>query len=92
MVSSSGEEAVRQIKEYGASPDVIISDYRLRNNENGGDAIAIVRQHCGIDLPAIIVTGDIAPDRLIEIDKLAIPVLHKPCSPETLRRFLLQTM
>lgn len=92
MVSSSGEEAVTQIKEYGSTPDVIISDYRLRNNANGGDAIRSVRKHCGVDLPAIIVTGDIAPERLIEIDKLKLPVLHKPCNPDLLRSILLDSV
>lgn len=89
MVASSGEEAVRQIIEYGSNPDVIISDYRLRNNETGGDAIAAVRTYCGSELPAIIVTGDIASERLIEIDQLDLLVLHKPCSSKSLRRLLL---
>lgn len=89
MVASTGEEAVRQIIEYGSNPDVIISDYRLQNNETGGDAIAAVRAHCGSELPAIIVTGDIAPERLIEIDRLDMPVLHKPCSAKSLRKLLL---
>lgn len=91
MVASSGDESVRQLIEYGSNPDIIISDYRLRNNETGGDAVTAVRDYCGVDIPAIIVTGDIAPERLIEIDKLNVPVLHKPCSPERLRAILLDT-
>jgi len=88
MVASSGKEAVQQLIEYGSCPDVLISDYRLRGNETGGDAIAMVRSHCTTEPSAIIVTGDIAPDRLIEIDKLDLPVLHKPCNPQKLRRLL----
>lgn len=88
MVASSGGEAIQQIKEYGACPDVLISDYRLRNNETGADAIAMVRLHCDRSLPAIIVTGDIDPERLIEMDNLNIPVLHKPCNTQQLRSLL----
>lgn len=88
MVAGSGEEAVKQLREYGTIPDVLITDYRLRNNETGGDAMVRIREYCGNELPTIVVTGDIAPDRLIEIDKLNVPVLHKPCSPERLRSLL----
>jgi len=88
MVAGSGEEAVEQLAEYDSVPDVVISDYRLRNNETGSDALAQIRAYCGEELPGIIVTGDIAPERLIEIDRLDVPVLHKPCSPERLRMLL----
>lgn len=88
MVAGSGEEAVKQLTEYDTIPDVLISDYRLRKNETGRDAMMRIREYCGNYLPTIIVTGDIAPDRLIEIDKLNVPVLHKPCSPERLRSLL----
>ena len=89
MVANSGSEAVEQIIEYGSNPDVIISDYRLRNNETGAVAINAVRTHCGTKLPAIVVTGDIAPEQIVEIDELDLPVLYKPCSANDLRNLLL---
>lgn len=79
MVASSGSEAVQQLTEYGIWPDVVITDYRLQDNETGADALAKIREHCNIEIPAIIITGDISPERLVEIDKLNLPVLHKPC-------------
>jgi len=80
MVASSGAESAQQIEEYGSCPNAIITDYRLQNNETGADALALIREHCQVDIPAIVITGDISPDRLLEIDKLNLPVLHKPCS------------
>ena len=35
-------------------------------------------------LPAIIITGDTAPERLAELDGAGIQVLHKPVAPARL--------
>jgi len=88
MLASSGAEAVQQLEEYGQRPDIIISDFRLRVNENGGDAIHAIKQHFNINVPAIIITGDTAPEQLREIDKLQLPALHKPCKPAELKALL----
>ena len=84
MVASHGAEAVQQIKEFGICPQAIITDYRLQDNETGAHALEAIQKHCQQDIPAIIITGDIAQDRLVEIDKLGWPVLHKPCSASVL--------
>jgi CheY-like chemotaxis protein len=42
---------------------MLISDYRLRSNSTGAQAIAALRQQAGRDLPALLVTGDTAPAR-----------------------------
>jgi signal transduction histidine kinase/CheY-like chemotaxis protein len=88
MLASSGAEAVQQLEEYGQIPSLIISDFRLRVNENGGDAIHAIKQHFDVDVPAIIITGDTAPEQLREIDKLQLPTLHKPCKPAELKALL----
>ncbi len=88
MVASSGEEAVSQLIEFDQQPDIVLSDFRLRNNETGGDAIQSVRNHCTNEVPAILITGDIAPERLLEIDSLKMPVLHKPCDPIKLKQLM----
>ncbi|MBX2839342.1 MAG: hybrid sensor histidine kinase/response regulator [Gammaproteobacteria bacterium] len=88
MIAKSGAEAIQQLIEYGSCPDAIITDYRLKDNETGGDALELIRKHCQTNVPAIIITGDIAPDRLLEIDKLNLPVLHKPCNADQLQHHL----
>ena len=69
-------------------PDVIISDYRLRDNVNGGQVIEALRIAAGVKLPAIIITGDTAPERLREAQKTQAVLLHKPVSSNELRRVL----
>lgn len=88
MCASSGDAAIQQLQEIGDTPDLVISDYRLRDGETGGDVIAAIRQTLGVDVPAIILSGDIAPDRLLDIKALGLPFLHKPCEPDALRQLI----
>lgn len=76
-------EGVESIEEALASarqrpPDVLISDYRLREQRTGAQAIAALRAEVGEHLPAILVTGDTAPERLRDAHSSATHLLHKP--------------
>lgn len=65
-------------------PDIVISDYRLREQRTGTEAIAAVRTVLGCDLPALLITGDTALERLREAETGGIPLLHKPVSTRQL--------
>ncbi|MFC0169262.1 hybrid sensor histidine kinase/response regulator [Pseudoduganella danionis] len=65
-------------------PDIIISDYRLRAQRTGAEAIATLRAQLGRELPALLVTGDTAPVRLREARASGVPLLHKPVAPDQL--------
>lgn len=69
-------------------PEALISDYRLRGQQTGSDAVAALRALVGDALPALLITGDTSPDRLREARDGGIPVLNKPVPPETLRQEL----
>ena len=71
-----------------ARPDLLISDYRLRDQKSGTDAIRAVRAALGQDIPALLLTGDTAPARLREASDSGLPLLHKPVSPTTLHQVL----
>ncbi len=71
-------------------PDLIISDYRLREKLTGADAIQAIRQQTGKPaLPALLITGDTAPERLREAHESGIPLEHKPVLPAKLYQVLL---
>jgi CheY-like chemotaxis protein len=70
------------------SPDVIISDYRLRNNLTGIMAIRDIRAAAEEDIPAIIVTGDVSAQELTKLSESGVAVLHKPVSADELRRLV----
>jgi CheY-like chemotaxis protein/anti-sigma regulatory factor (Ser/Thr protein kinase) len=76
-------------------PQVILADYRLREGATGGQAISALRTYLtlrGYDapLPAIIITGDTAPERLREAQQTDAALLHKPVSAQALQQALLQ--
>jgi CheY-like chemotaxis protein len=71
-------------------PDMIISDYRLRELRTGVEAIAAIRELLGESLPALLITGDTAPERLREAKASGLPILHKPVSPSKLYRKLVE--
>jgi len=65
-------------------PGLVISDYRLRGQRTGAEAIATLRDEFGSRLPALLITGDTAPQRLREASATGVPLLHKPVSPDQL--------
>ena len=76
-------------------PQVLISDYRLRQGHTGAQAIAQIReaiQARGVSakLPAIIITGDTAPERIREAQSTDALLLHKPVSAPVLAKALSQ--
>lgn len=72
----------------GPEPDAIITDYRLREEATGSEAIRRIRRMWSHDIPALIVTGDTAPERLRQAQQGGFALLHKPVSPGKLRAFL----
>lgn len=65
-------------------PGLVISDYRLRELRTGAEAIEALRAEFGARLPALLITGDTAPQRLREARATGVPLLHKPVSPNQL--------
>jgi signal transduction histidine kinase/ActR/RegA family two-component response regulator len=86
---SSGRDAQEAIED-GFTPDVLVVDYRL-HNESGLDVIARMRQRLP-SLPAVIITGDTAPQRLQELALQASDVLHKPVDGARLANALLKAI
>jgi signal transduction histidine kinase len=82
-VADSIEEAIVLVQLN--VPDVIISDYRLREQCTGADAIAALRIVLSKPLlPALLISGDTSPKRLREAHASGIPLMHKPVSPSLL--------
>lgn len=73
-------------------PDLLISDYRLREQETGVDGIVRIRELSGLALPAILVTGDTAPTRLRDAHQSGVQLLHKPVAPEALKRAIFEAL
>jgi CheY-like chemotaxis protein/anti-sigma regulatory factor (Ser/Thr protein kinase) len=82
---SGYEEAQRLLDDYDLDVDVIVADLRLRQHENGIETVRRLRERMG-EVPALLVTGDTAPERLREAQASGLPLLHKPVSGENLKQ------
>ncbi|MFM1908363.1 MAG: hypothetical protein RLZZ591_2040 [Pseudomonadota bacterium] len=76
----------------GAVPDCIVSDYRLRGAHNGIDAIKMLRQACGTDVAACVISGDTNADVRIQTQEAGLVLLQKPVRPAKLRSVLRHTV
>jgi signal transduction histidine kinase len=72
-------------------PDVVLADFRLRGADNGIATVLAIRALYP-SMPAILVSGDIASDRLREAQEAGIALLHKPVPVETLKRAIAEAI
>jgi CheY-like chemotaxis protein len=86
--AASGDAALAALSANGGPPDLIISDSRLADGATGIEAIARLRAAAGAPIPAFVITGDTAPERLREASAAGFHLLHKPVSPMALRTTL----
>lgn len=88
LTATSGDDAIDKLAREDRMPDVVVSDLRLRNHESGIDVVRRVSAFVDDRLPAILVTGDTAPERIAEAAASGLPLLHKPVRPAELLRAL----
>ena len=80
-------EARQELQGHNIEPEAILSDYRLRENINGIEAIKAVEAMLGREIPALLITGDMNVEPQDEgVNEYR--VLHKPVQPARLRAFL----
>lgn len=80
--------ALRQL-EQGPVPDVIVSDYRLRDGENGLETIRQLRAAAaGRQIPACLMSGDTDPNLIQVARDASLTLLHKPVRPAKLRSLI----
>jgi signal transduction histidine kinase len=84
-------EAEKLLGERALEVDVIVSDLRLRQHENGIDTVRRLRTQLG-DVPALLVSADTAPERLREAQSSGLPLLHKPVSSDKLTEAILAAL
>jgi two-component system, sensor histidine kinase len=70
------------------SPEILVSDFRLKEGKTGLDAVTTLREVMDENVPAILVSGDTNPDRIREADASGLPFLHKPINPAKLRALI----
>jgi len=85
-------EEAEQCFASSAAPQLLIVDYRLRHDASGIETIGRLHKQCGHRIPALVITGDTAPDRLREAQRSGYPLLHKPVKPPQLHMMMRQIL
>jgi two-component system, sensor histidine kinase len=88
---SGFDDAQRLLDDYALEVDLIIADFRLQQYENGIETVRRLRERRA-DVPALMVSGDTAPERLREAQASGLPFLHKPVSAEKLKETMLAAL
>ncbi|WP_162932347.1 ATP-binding response regulator [Solimonas sp. K1W22B-7] len=88
-VASSTEAAIDQARRF--QPSIVLADFRLCGQDNGILAIRSLRM-VWPELPALLISGDTAPDRLREARDAGVELLHKPVNATALRESILKAV
>jgi two-component system, sensor histidine kinase len=91
LLAGTVAEARAVVRSHGGVIDIVVSDLRLADQENGLQAIAEVRAAYGAPLPAILITGDTSPDEVRRAHEGGYPVLFKPVRSRDLYAALRRT-
>ena len=76
-------QAIEAVEKW--KPDIVLVDFRLRDGDNGLATVQAVRERYP-GLPAIMISGDTAPDRIREANEAGLELLHKPVVVGELKR------
>lgn len=88
-VASSTEAALDKARKF--EPSIVLADFRLRGDDNGIRSIRELRA-LWPQLPALLISGDTAPDRLREARDAGVELLHKPVNAMVLRESILKAV
>jgi signal transduction histidine kinase/CheY-like chemotaxis protein len=86
VAAESDREALASLD--GAKPDLIISDFHLKDGRAGIHAVMHLRNALDAPIPAFLISGDISPERLREAQASGHHLLHKPVAPMLLRTMM----
>ena len=92
IAAESESELMASVAGDDRQPDLIIADYQLGNGHTGIQTIHRLRSEFRAPIPAFLITGDIAPERLNEASANGLHLLHKPVGPMALRAMLNQVL
>ncbi|MEE9447272.1 MAG: response regulator, partial [Arenicellales bacterium] len=84
VIAENLEQAIERILKENFKPEVILADFRLRDQANGLDAIDAIREEFNQEIPAILITGDTAPERLQTAKNANVAIMYKPVEPDEL--------
>ena len=88
FVAGSAAEAREFMRHPSPDIDVIVSDYRLGEPDNGFTVIADLRQLANRTIPACLISGDTDASLMQAVRESGLTMLYKPVRPAKLRALI----
>ena len=85
---ASGVMGALALVSGGLRPDVLLSDYRLQNGDDGLGAVDELRVALNHKVPACLLSGDTDAALMMKAQASGLTLLHKPVRPAKLRNLL----
>jgi CheY-like chemotaxis protein/anti-sigma regulatory factor (Ser/Thr protein kinase) len=86
VVTGTAPDAIlSELSKLRGAPDIIIADYHLSGGKTGVEAIDNLRLVFDRPIPAVLMSGDVSPERLWTAGTSGFRLLHKPVGPMKLR-------
>ncbi len=82
------KSAIEFLDKTRLKPDLIISDYRLKEDLTGLEVIRQLQKKFSEQIPSLLVSGDTDPQLLHSIHKQNFYMLHKPLKSAQLRKVI----
>jgi signal transduction histidine kinase/CheY-like chemotaxis protein len=89
QVAASTDAAIDISRRF--RPSIVLADFRLRGDDSGMRTIEALRM-VWPELPALLISGDTAPDRLREARAAGVELLHKPVAANALREAIIKAV
>ena len=83
-----GVAALDLVERGTIRPDLVIADYNLPNDMDGLQVVTKLREKLQLDIPVIILTGDISTDTLRRVASQNCMQLNKPMKPKELMQII----
>jgi len=90
VTAATEDGALARLAEQGQRPDLIVCDYRLAGGKNGVQAVEHVRD--AYEIPALIITGGVAPASAQERRPTHYELMQKPVDPAALQAMLSEAL
>jgi signal transduction histidine kinase len=87
-LAGSTAEASDALASAATAPDLLLVDLHLGDGTDGLQAIATLRAQAGLDLPAVVVSGDVSAAARERVAGAGLPLAEKPVPPMKLRALL----
>ena len=88
MLCADGDSAAQLIECTSLVPDLIISDYRLRDGKTGVETAKSLLREFDMDCPVLLITGETDSASISNAASSGFQLFHKPLKPAKLRLFL----